>query len=123
MRSGRSSFREHGRFRFRRFGIDVARLRLVELEIVTFSLHQLVVVAHFHDAATVHHHQPVGLAQGAQAVGDGDRGPSLDQVIQRFLDFLFSLSIDRRCGFVEDQDTRIDEQRARDRNALALTAG
>jgi hypothetical protein len=45
-----------------------------------------------------------------------------DQVVERLLDFLLGLGIDRRGGLVEDQDARVDQQRAGDGDALALAA-
>ena len=39
------------------------------------------------------------------------------------LDRLFRLRIERRRRFVEDQDRRVLQQRARDRDALLLAAG
>ena len=43
-------------------------------------------------------------------------------VAQRQLDPRLGGGVDRRRGVVEDQDARVDQQRARDRDALALTA-
>ena len=85
--------------------------------------HQFVVVADFDDLAAIEHHQPVGLAQRRQAVGDGDGGAAMDQVVEGFLDFLLGRGIHRRGGFVEDQDARVDQQGAGNRDALALAAG
>ena len=78
--------------------------------------------ADLHHFAPVHHHQPVGLAQGRQAVSDGDRGAPFHQVVERLLDFLLGFGIDRRRGLVEDQDARVDQQRSRNADALALAA-
>jgi hypothetical protein len=41
---------------------------------------------------------------------------------RRLLDFLLGLGIHRRGGLVEDQDARVDQQRAGDGDALALAA-
>ena len=75
------------------------------------------------DAAALEHDQPVGLAQRAQAVGDGDRRAALDQVVERHLNLALGFGVDRRGGFVEDQNARIDQQCAGDRDALPLAAG
>jgi hypothetical protein len=45
------------------------------------------------------------------------------QVVERFLDFLLGRRVDRRGRLVEDQDARVDEQRAGDRDALPFAAG
>ena len=49
-----------------------------------------------------------------QPVGDGDGRAALHQVVERLLDLLLGLGVDRRGGLVEDQDARVDQQRARD---------
>ena len=41
---------------------------------------------------------------------------------ERFLDERFVFAVQRTRGFVEDEDGRILEQRARNRDALALPA-
>ena len=63
------------------------------------------------------------LPQRAQPVGDGDRGAALNQVVQRLLDLALGFRVDRRRGFVQDQDRRVDQQGPRDRNPLPLAAG
>ena len=73
------------------FGIDVADLRHVQLVVMALG-HQLVVVADLDDAAAVHDHQPVGLAQRAQAVGDGDGGAALTRLSSAFW-ISFSVSV------------------------------
>ena len=52
-----------------------------------------------------------------------NRGSTLHQVIQCFLNFLLGLGIYRGSGLIQNQNTRIDEQGARNRNALALATG
>ena len=89
---------------------------------MAFGGHQFVVVAELDELAAVHDDQPVSLAQRGQAVGDGDRGAAADQVVERLLNFLLGLGVDRRRCFVEDQDLRVDQQGAGDRDALALAA-
>ena len=90
---------------------------------MAFYGHQFIVVANFDNPATIHDDQSVGFAQRAQAVGDGNCGAALDQIVERLLDFLLGLGIDGRSGFIEDQDARVDQQGAGDGDALALTAG
>src|SRR5471032_2345291 len=106
-----------------RIGVDVARLRLIQAVVGAFARHQIVVRAFLDDHAAVEHHQAVGALQRRQAVRDGDGGAAVHQVVERLLDFLFRLRVDRGGGLVEDQDARIDQQRAGDRDALALAAG
>ena len=54
---------------------------------------------------------------------DGNGGSALDQVFQGQLNFAFRLGIDRRSGFVEYQDARIDQQCPGDADALPFAAG
>src|SRR5581483_6437063 len=58
-----------------------------------------------------------------QAVGDHERGTPGENVAQAELDLLLGGRIHRGGGIVEDQDAWIGEDRARDRQTLALTAG
>src|SRR5207245_2283 len=51
------------------------------------------------------------------------RRPSFHQPIQRALDERLALGVYRRERFVEHEDGRVAQQRACDRDALALTAG
>ena len=75
------------------------------------------------DPAPLQHHDPVGLAERAQAVGDGDRRPAPDQVVERLLDLPLGLGVDRRGRLVEDQDRRVDQECPGDRDPLPLAAG
>ena len=44
-------------------------------------------------------------------------------VVERFLDLALGLGVDRRRGFIKDQDRRVDQKGPRDRDPLALAAG
>ena len=103
-------------------GFFLPRLGLVEAPVVAAPGHEFVVGAFFHFLAFVHDDEAVGLVEGGEAVGDGDGGAAFDEVVQRFLDFALGFGIDRGGGFVEDEDARVDEQRAGDAQALALAA-
>ena len=76
-----------------------------------------------HQAALVEHQHLVGVFDGRQAMRDHQRGAIGHQPLQRVLHQAFGLVVERGGGFVEDQDRRILEDRARDREALALAAG
>ena len=67
-------------------------------------------------------HDPVGPPHRGQAVSDHERRPVAHQVRQRFLDQPFRLGVERRGGFIEDQDGRVFQERPRDRQALPLAA-
>ena len=78
------------------------------------------------DAALVHHHHPVGDFQRLfLIVGDEDRG-HVDLVMQRaqpLPQLLAHLGVERAERLVEQQDARLDRERAGQRDALALAAG
>jgi len=54
---------------------------------------------------------------------DGEHRATPDQVIQRFLDLPFRFRVDAAGGFVENEDARVVQDRARDGHALTLTTG
>ena len=74
------------------------------------------------DAAMLEHHDQIGVADGRQAVGDHERGALRAQRGHGVLDQHLGAGVDRRRGFVEDEDARIGQDRAGDRHALALPA-
>jgi hypothetical protein len=65
----------------------------------------------------------VGVADGRQAVGDRDRRPALREAVERLLDESLGLGVERAGRLVEDQDRRVAEDRASDRDPLLLAAG
>ena len=77
------------------------------------------------DAALIHHHHAIGdFERLFLVVGDEDGG-DVDLLMQRtqpLTQFLTHLGIQRAERLVEQQDTRRDRQRPRERNALALAA-
>ena len=62
------------------------------------------------------------MLDGGQAMGDDQRGAALRQLGQRALDGHFGGGIERRGGFVEDEDRRVLEEDAGDGDALLLSA-
>ena len=66
---------------------------------------QRLVVAGFHNLTILQRQNSVGVADGAQAVGDDQAGTSLHQSVQCLLDQDFAFGVEGTGGFVEDQDT------------------
>ena len=62
----------------------------------------------------------VGVADRREAVGDDERRAAVEQPAQRALDPPLGADVDRRRRLVEDEDARVGEQRARERDELAL---
>ena len=85
--------------------------------------HELLVRAVLDRVAVLHHDDPLGEAQRGTAVRDQDRGAVLHDLAQRRVDLLLGARVDRRRRVVEDENARIGEHRARDRDALPLAAG
>ena len=78
------------------------------------------------DLARAHHGDPVGHGQGFFLVvgheDEGDPGFKL-QPLQLDLHFLAQLQVQRRQGFIEEEDLRLRGQRTCQRHALLLAAG
>ena len=86
------------------------------------TLEQLVVRAVGDELAVLEHHDLVGQRDRRQPVGDDERRAARHDLAQRVLDLLLGRRVDRRRRVVEDQDPRVGQERARDRDALALAA-
>ena len=75
------------------------------------------------DRAPVEHDDLVGTDDGREAMRDHQSRAVLRNPIERVLDFLFGLAVERRGRFVEQQDGRALENGPRDGDALLLAAG
>ena len=74
------------------------------------------------DLATLQHHHAVEIAQCRQPVRDrNDRAPA-HQPRQRLADRFLGFAVERGSRLVEQQDRRILQEGARDRDALPLAA-
>lgn len=62
----------------------------------------------------------VGVADGAEAVGDDEAGASGHQAVEGFLNFGLGAGIDVAGGFVEDDQARVGHHHAGDGKQLAL---
>ena len=72
--------------------------------------------------AVVHHHDAIGLQHGRQPMRDDDGGAALHEFLERLLHQPLGFRIQRTGGLVEQQNRRILEDGARQRDALALAA-
>jgi hypothetical protein len=79
---------------------------------------QLVVPPVLDDAAAVEHQDAVGMLHRGQPVRDHEHGAVLHQALECFLDQPLALGIQRRRGLVQQQDGRVPQQRAGDRQPL-----
>ena len=101
----------------------IALLQAEERGVAAAAPQQIVMQAALDDLAALDHQNGVGVHDGVQAVGDHDGGAVLAEMVDRFLHGFFGFRIQRRGGFIEQDDRRVLDQRPRDRDALALAAG
>ncbi len=89
----------------------------------TAARHEFGVAALAHDAALIHHHDALETLDGGEAMGDHDGGAPGHEIVEPRLHQLLILGIERTRRFVEQQKRRIAQDRAGDREALALSTG
>lgn len=117
LRSGGRGCRGQGLERGRAF-----ELHSQEIGVAAAVGHELVVGAGFDDAAVFDHGDEVGVADGAEAVGDDEAGAAGHETREAPLDEALGLGVEVAGGLVEDQDFRIGEDGAGDGEALLLAA-
>ncbi len=79
--------------------------------------------ASLYDAARLHHQNLIGPPNSRETVRDDERGAAFHEVMQPFLDCRLRLRVQARRRFVQNQDARICQNGARDRDALPLSTG
>ena len=75
------------------------------------------------DSAVVEQDDPVGQADGGQPVGDDERRAAVHERAESAVDLLLDVHVNGARGVVEDEDRRVHEEGAGDRDPLALTTG
>ena len=75
------------------------------------------------DASLLNHQDLIGLAQGAKALGYDKRRSPLHQPPQSSPNGHLRFRVHRRGGIVENEDSRILEQRSGNDESLLLTTG
>src|SRR6185437_4160569 len=101
--------------------LDAVLLR-VQIKIAAGGSVERFVGAAFNDSAAFEHEDLIGAANRGKAMGDHKRGPAAHQIAEAFLDQGLGFGIEARCGFVENQDARVGQDRSRNGNALFLTS-
>lgn len=79
--------------------------------------------ADFDDAALFQHDDAIGFLHGGEAVGDDESGASFHRGVESLLHQYFGFGVERAGGFVEQQQRCVLQDRAGDRDALALATG
>src|SRR5579872_3389365 len=97
-------------------------LQTVELGVRPAQPDQFVVGPVLDQPAAIERDDAVGAPYRGQAVGDDEHRPAPRDVLHVVLNNTLALVIERAGRLVEDQDARIGDERAGDRNALTLAA-
>ena len=92
------------------------------LAVVARLLQQVGGGARLDQLSPIQHQHPIGPAEGAEAMGDDERGPPFHRPVERFENLLLGLGVDRGGGVIEQQDPRVEQHRPGDGQALALSA-
>lgn len=100
-------------------------LQLIEgaVDIALVVVEEFLVGALGDDLAVLEDVDAVAVANGAEAVGDGDGGAIGGELVEGFLDLSFGDGVHGGGGFVHEEDVGIAEEGAGEGEALALTTG
>lgn len=74
--------------------------------------------ATFRHAPRLQHNNLVGIDDGGKTVGDDDACPLFGDLLQRRLNLGLGAAVELAGRFIEDQDRRVFQQRARNGDAL-----
>src|SRR2546423_3932396 len=99
---------------------DICRPVSVERRVQAPLFHQLVMAALLDDLSLLEHDDQVGVANRRQAVGDDECRPSGEEKPERLLDLPLGADVDGRGRLVQDQNSRVGEERASEGDQLAL---
>ena len=99
-----------------------AVLTVVKLAISSAQRVKLCVRAPLQDLTALNYEDLVGTPDRREPMRDDERRAALHQEAQALLDHRFGLRIERACRFVENEDTRLGQDGARNGKPLPLTA-
>src|SRR6188768_3069313 len=101
----------------------MAKERVVKVGISAAPFHQAIVAAFFNDAAMIEHDDAIGVTDGAEAMGDDNRGALVQHDIESLLNLCFRQGINAGGSFIENDDGRVLNQHTSQRNELSLSHG
>src|SRR5260370_29041241 len=96
---------------------------MVEPGIEAFLLEKILVGATFHDFALINDQNDISGQDSRETMGDGQRGTILHQWLQGGLDQARGMGIEGAGRLIQDEDSRVFQNDARDGYALLLTTG
>src|SRR3984893_13362052 len=102
--------------------VSIRKLQLVKLGVDAVAVQQLLVGSFFCHHAALDDDDPVGVAQGAESMGDRDDGAAPHQPFHRLDHQRLGLGVKRRGGLVENQNRVVADERTGDPDALTLPA-
>ena len=105
----------------RLFRADAAKLTHIQVIIKPFLCQQLFMPATLDNLTAIQHQQVICVTDGAQTMGNDEAGTPFEQIFQALLDQSLGAGIDTGCGLVEDQDARVCQGGAGNRQQLALS--
>src|SRR5687768_522592 len=97
-------------------------LRPRQLGEETALFHQRIECAALDDAAVLKHQDARRLADGREPMRDHEGGAAFHHLVERNQQQLFGAGVERAGRLIEDQDRRVLEKGARDRQPLAFAA-
>src|SRR5712691_5201293 len=100
----------------------LSNLLLKNLPVKAALPDQLIMPALLDNAARIKHQDQIRMFHSRKPLGNDERRAPLAQSQHRLLYQPFGLRIDTRRGIVQDQNSRVHQERSRDRYALALPA-
>jgi hypothetical protein len=96
---------------------------VIHLCVHALPLHEFLVGTLLGNPAPLHHDDLVGVNNGLEPVRNHQHGFPMEQDIQRPLNEIFILCVGKGCGFVQQNDGCVLEDRPCQRNALHLASG
>src|SRR5688572_31836938 len=101
-------------------GLTGGELKIIEAAVGAAEGDQLIVAALLDDAPLTHDQDLVRVTHRRKPMRNHEHGAALQQLFGRLLHQTLGLSIQRGCGFVEDEDRGIAQNGSRDREPLPL---
>ena len=104
------------------FLIPSHHLVAVQLVVDPPHLHELSVCPHLYSTPTTDHNDTVSIVDGGETVGYDNGRASFPGLIQSLLDYLLTLCVQGRGGFIEEEDLGVTDQSTCNGDPLLLSS-